>query len=376
VDFGFDEEQAALAASVREVIDATYGIAYVRRMLDDPRGFSPEFWSDAARLGWLGLLAEERFGGIGRGPLEMVAVLQEMGRGVVPGPFLASAILATVALQRLGSEDQKARWLPAMVAGTTIATVAFQEAAGTWDESGIALTAVRSGRGTFHMTGEKRFVLDAHAADLIVVPARTTEGVTLFLVEASCPGVRIRPMKTIDETRRLSTVSLEGVEADMDRVLGGVGSGWAPLQAIADVGRVALCAEMVGGAERAFEMCTDYARVREQFGRPIGSFQAIQHKCADMLVRVEGARSMTLAAAISLAHGDKDAASDASIAKAWCGETYRSVTTEGVQIHGGLGFTWELDMHLFYKRAKSSETLLGDARFHRARLADRALREG
>jgi alkylation response protein AidB-like acyl-CoA dehydrogenase len=373
VDFGFDEEQAALAASVRDVIEATYGIAYVRRMLDDPRGFSSEFWSDAARLGWLGLLAEERFGGIGRGPLEMVAVQQELGRGVVPGPFLASAVLATVALQRFGSEEQKVRWLPALVAGTTIATVAFQEASGTWGESGVALTAARSSRGRFHLTGEKRFVLDAHAADLVVVPARAPEGVTLFLVETSCPGITIQPMKTIDDTRRLSTVRLDGVEVDGSRVLSGVGSGWAPLQAIADVGRVALCAEMVGGAERALEMCTDYARVREQFGRPIGSFQAIQHKCADMLVRVEGARSMTFAAAMSLANRDEDAVSDASIAKSWCGEAYRSVTTEGVQIHGGLGFTWELDMHLFYKRAKSSETLLGDARFHRARLADRAL---
>ena len=376
MDFGFEEEQMALAASVREVIESRYGTAYVRRMLDDPSGFSPEFWSDAARLGWLGLLAEERYGGIGRGPLEMVAVQQEMGRGVVPGPFLASAILATVALQRFGSGDQQARWLPAMVAGTTVATVAFQEAAATWDESGIALTAVRSSRGTFHLTGEKRFVLDAHAAGLLIVPARTTEGVTLFLIESSSPGVAIQPMQTIDETRRLCTVSLDGVETGVDRVLGGVGCGWAPLQAIADVGRVALCAEMVGGAERAFEMCTDYARVRQQFGRPIGSFQAIQHKCADMLVRLEGARAMTLAAAMSLAHGDEDAASDASIAKSWCGEAYRSVTTEGVQIHGGLGFTWDLDMHLFYKRAKSSETLLGDARFHRARLADRVLGGG
>ena len=375
MDFGFDEEQTALAASVREVIESRYGTAYVRRMLDDPSGFSPEFWSDAARLGWLGLLVEERFGGIGRGPLEMVAVQQEMGRGVVPGPFLASAILATVALQRFGSQDQKVRWLPSMVAGTAIATVAFQEGPGTWDESGIALSAERSS-GPFHLTGEKRFVLDAHAADLVVVPARTSEGVTLFLIETSRAGVAIQPMKTIDDTRRLSTVSLDGVEADVNQVLGGVGSGWARLQAIADVGRVALCAEMVGGAERAFEMCTDYARVRQQFGRPIGSFQAIQHKCADMLVRLEGARAMTLAAAMSLAHGDEDAAADASIAKSWCGEAYRSVTTEGVQIHGGLGFTWDLDMHLFYKRAKSSETLLGDARFHRARLADRVLGGG
>jgi alkylation response protein AidB-like acyl-CoA dehydrogenase len=372
MDFGLDDEQLALAASVRAVIESGYGMTFVRRMLDDPRGFSPQFWSDAARLGWLGMLVEERFGGTARGPMEMVAVQQGLGRGVVPGPFLASAVIATVALERFGSEDQKERWLPAMVAGQAIATLAFQEERGTWDEAGIALPAPRS-RATVCLTGEKRFVLDAQVADLVIVPARADEGVTLFLVESSLPGVTVQPMKTVDDTRRMCTVSLDGVQVSEDMVLGEVGSGWAALEMIADMGRVALCAEMVGGAERVLEMCADYARVREQFGRPIGSFQAIQHKCADMLVRLEGARAITFAAAASLARGDDDASFDASAAKSACAETYRSVTTEGVQIHGALGFSWEHDMHLFYKRAKASETFLGDSRFHRARLAERVL---
>ena len=372
MDFGFDDEQMALGGSVRAVIESAYGMAFVRRMLDDPRDLSPELWSDAARLGWLGLLVEERFGGAARGPMEMVAVHQELGRGVVPGPFLASAVMATVALERFASEDQKRRWLPAMADGEAIATVAFQEARATWDEAGIALPAARS-RGTFRLTGEKRFVLDAQVADLVIVPARTDEGVTLFLVEVSSRGVTVQPMKTIDDTRRMCTVRLDGVEVGDDRILGDLGSGWTALEAIADVGRVALCAEMVGGIERVFEMCTGYARVREQFGRPIGSFQAIQHKCADMLVRLEGARSITLAAAASLARGDADASFDASAAKSACAEAYRSVTTEGVQIHGALGFSWELDLHLFYKRAKASETFLGDSHMHRARLAARVL---
>ncbi|MEJ2206064.1 MAG: acyl-CoA dehydrogenase [Gemmatimonadota bacterium] len=380
MDFGFDEEQIQLAASVREVIESRYPIAYVREMLGDPRGFSKGFWGDASELGWLGLLAEERFGGAGLGPLELVAVQQELGRGVVPGPYFSSAVLATSALARLGSESQKTSWLPRLVAGEAIATVALQEARGGWDPACVALEAEPGPGDSYRLTGEKRFVPDAHVADLIVVPARTggsdpegEDGVTLFLVGASAPGVSVRAMETIDPTRRLCELHLEGVDLGRDAILGEPGSGWRPLERVMDVGRVALCAEMVGGAERALEMSTDYARTREQFRRPIGSFQAIQHKCADMLVQLEGARAMTFAAATSLAHGDPDAASDASIAKAWCGEAYRAITTEGVQIHGGLGFTWELDMHLYYKRAKADEVLLGDARFHRARIADGVL---
>jgi alkylation response protein AidB-like acyl-CoA dehydrogenase len=380
MDFGFDPEQTLLAASVREVLASRYPIAYVREMLGDPRGFSKDFWSDASELGWLGLLVAERFGGAGLGPLELVAVQQELGRGVIPGPYLSSAVLATAALGRVGSEAQQEGWLPRMASGDAIATLALQEPRGGWDAAGVSLPAEVGLGDTFRLTGEKRFVPDAHVADLLVVPARTgnprargIDGVTLFLVDASAQGVSVRTMETIDPTRRLCEVHLDGVTVGPDAILGEPGGGWPVLEAVLDLGRVALCAEMVGGAERALEMSTDYARTREQFRRPIGSFQAIQHKCADMLVRLEGARSMTFAAATSLAHGDPDASRDAGVAKAWCGEAYRAVTTEGVQIHGGLGFTWALDMHLYYKRAKASEALLGDARFHRARIADQAL---
>ncbi|MEJ2206531.1 MAG: acyl-CoA/acyl-ACP dehydrogenase, partial [Gemmatimonadota bacterium] len=310
MDFGLSDEQARLATSVRQVIESRYPMTYVRSMLEDERRFSQAFWADAARLGWLGLLIDERFGGAGLGLTELVAVQQELGRGVIPGPYLSSAVFATAALVRGGSASQQTRWLPRFARGETIGTVAFQEATGRWDPSGVTLAAQPGPNGTVRLSGEKRFVSDAHVADFIVVPARSggsgPDGVTLFLVETSAPGVSVRPMETIDPTRRLCEVRLDGVAVNDEAVLGRVEHGWSLLEDVADLGRVALCAEMVGGAERALDMSTEYARVREQFGRPIGSFQAIQHKCADLLVKLEGARSMTFAAAMSLASGDPD----------------------------------------------------------------------
>jgi alkylation response protein AidB-like acyl-CoA dehydrogenase len=380
VDFDFTDEQRQLAASVREVVESRYSTRYVRRMLDDPRGFSKEFWRDAAELGWLGLLIPEEHGGVGLGPLELVAVQQELGRGVIPGPYLASGVLATAALVRLGSASQQQRWLPRLASGGLVATLALPEARGGWDASAVALLADAGPGDRYRLSGQKRFVPDAHVADLFLVVARITgvaehdaTGVTVFAVDASMPGVSVRNQETIDPTHRLGELTLEGVELGPESVVGEPGATLPALESVLDLGRVALCAEMVGGAERALAMSTEYARTREQFGRPIGSFQAIQHKVADMMVKLEGARSMTFAAATSIAHGDPDASDDASIAKAWCGEAYRAITTEGVQIHGGLGFTWELDMHLYYKRARASEMLLGDTRFHRARIAERFL---
>jgi alkylation response protein AidB-like acyl-CoA dehydrogenase len=275
MDFGLDEEQGRLAESVREVVASRYGSAYVRQMLEDPRGFSKGFWSDAASLGWLGLLAEERFGGAGLGPLELVAVQQELGRGVVPGPFLSSAVLATSALVRLGSDAQRERWLPRLTSGEVIATLALQEARGGWDAGGVSLPAERSTKGSFRLDGEKRFVPDAHVADLVLVPARTggsgRDEITLFLVETTAPGVSVRPMKTIDPTRRLSQLHLSGVELGEEGILGEVGASWPAIEEVTTLGLVALCAEMVGGAERALEMSTEYARTRVQFGRPIGA---------------------------------------------------------------------------------------------------------
>jgi len=372
MDFGLDEAQQLLAASARKLIEEEFPIGYVRSMLEEGRDFPFEFWSRAGELGWLGLLIEPPLGGSGLGPLELVALAQELGRGLIPGPFLSSAVLATSALDNAGTREQRERWLPRLARGESIACIALPEMREGWGPDWVPFEAVASRGAGFRLSGVQHFVPDAHRADLILVPARLSGEVRLFAIERGMTGVEVSPLSSIDPTRRTCELSLAGVEIGSEASIAAAPA-WQAIERAIDLGRVALCAEMVGGAERALEACVDYARTRVQFGKPIGSFQAIQHKCADMLLRVEAARAATFAAATALAHGDPDASRDASIAKAYCSEAYRYVTTEGVQIHGGLGFTWDLDMQLYYKRAKASEMLLGDARWNRERIAEQAL---
>jgi alkylation response protein AidB-like acyl-CoA dehydrogenase len=372
MDFGLDEDQQLLAASARKVIEEEFPIAWVRSLLDEGREFPSDFWSRAAELGWLGLLIDPSLGGSGLGALELVALAQELGRALIPGPFLSSAVLATCALDAAGTPEQREHWLPRLARGESVACIAIPEMRDGWGPDRVPFEAAASRGGGFRLGGLQHFLCDADLADLLLVPARSSGEVRLFAVERGTPGLEISTLSAIDPTRRMCELRLDGVEVGSGAALG-VASSWPAIERAIDLGRVALCAEMVGGAERALEACVDYARTRVQFGKPIGSFQAIQHKCADMLLRVEAARAATLAAATALAHGDPDASRDASIAKAYCSEAYRHVTTEGVQIHGGLGFTWDLDMQLYYKRAKASETLLGDARWNRERIAEHAL---
>jgi len=372
MDFGLDEAQQLLAASARKLIEEEFPIGSVRSLLDEGRAFSSDFWSRAAELGWLGLLIDPSLGGSGQGPLELVALAQELGRGLIPGPFLGSAVLATSALDGAGTREQRERWLPRLARGESVACIAIPEMRGGFGPDRVEFEAAPSRGSGFRLAGMQSFVPDAQRADLLLVPARLGGELRLFAVERATPGVEVSELSSIDQTRPLCELRLDGVEVGAAAALDAASSRPAIERAV-DLGRVALCAEMVGGAERALESCVDYARTRVQFGKPIGAFQAIQHKCADMLLRVEAARAATFAAATALAHGDVDASRDASIAKAYCSEAYRHVTTEGVQIHGGLGFTWDLDMQLYYKRAKASETLLGDARWNRERIAEQAL---
>jgi alkylation response protein AidB-like acyl-CoA dehydrogenase len=372
MDFGFSEEQEMLRQSVRDFLGAESPMTYVRQMMEDERGFSDDQWKKMAALGWTGLIIPEEYGGAGLNMVDMVVVLEEMGKGVFPGPFFASAILGGVAIDLGGSAEQKQRWLPALADGSQRATLAQVEESGRWDAEGIQLAAKAAGGG-FSLSGTKLFVHDAHNADLLIVPARTggagTDGVTVFVVDAKAKGIAVRVLKTMDQTRKLCEVTLDAVAVGKDAVLGEVGKGWALLDRLVDRAKVALCAEMCGGAQRVLEMSVEYAKVREQFGKPIGSFQAIQHKCANMMVQVESAKSATYYAAWAVANDVPEAHLAACMAKAYTSDAYRFVSAEGIQIHGGIGFTWEHDMHLYFKRAKGSEVTFGDATWNRELVA-------
>jgi alkylation response protein AidB-like acyl-CoA dehydrogenase len=368
MDFGFSEEQEMLRSSARDFLSKEAPMTYVRKMMDDERGYTDELWRKMAELGWMGLILPEAHGGSGLDFVDMVVVLEEMGRAVLPGPFFSTVILAGIAITEGGSADQKAKYLPKIADGTLKATLAHLEPSGRWDAEGIQLTAKESG-AKWQLDGTKLFVPDANVADLFVVAARTSgkgaEGVTLFLVDAKASGVGVTMLKTMDQTRKLGEVTFKNVTVGADAVLGKVGGGWGLLERVADRAKVGLAAEMCGGAQKVLEMSVEYAKVREQFGKPIGSFQAIQHKCANMLVEVESSKSITYYAAWAVANDVAEAPLAAAMAKAYTSDAYRHTAGEGIQIHGGIGFTWEHDMHIFFKRAKSSEVTFGDATWNR-----------
>src|SRR5256886_4068044 len=369
MDFGFSEEQEMLRKSARDFLAGESPMTYVRQMMEDDRGFTDAHWKKMAELGWMGLILPEQYGGAGLDFVDMVVVLEEMGRAVLPGPFFSTAVLGGVALLEGGSEAQKQAYLPKLAAGELRATLAQLEPNARWDAAGIELEARKNGGG-YRLSGTKLFVPDAHTAELLIVAAREAgakgvDGVTLFVVDAKTPGIKITLLKTMDQTRKLCEVVLEDVRLPADRVLGAPGAGWKLLERIVDRGKVGLCAEMCGGAQKVLEMSVEYAKVREQFGRPIGSFQAIQHKCANMLVEVESSKSATYYAAWAVANDVAEAPLAAAMAKAYTSDAYRHTAGEGIQIHGGIGFPLQHDMHIYFKRAKSSEVTFGDATWNR-----------
>ncbi|TMB02371.1 MAG: acyl-CoA dehydrogenase [Deltaproteobacteria bacterium] len=369
MDFGFNEEQEMLRKSARDFLAKECAMTYVRQMMEDERGFRDEQWQQMAGLGWMGLILPEEHGGAGLDFVDLIVVLEEMGRVVLPGPFFSTVVLGGVALLEGASAAQRKELLPKLAAGKLRVTLAQLEPSARWDAEGIALEARPAGGG-YKLSGTKLFVPDAHTADLLIVAGRApgstgAEGVSLFLVDAKAPGVTTTLLKTMDQTRKLCEVALRDVSVPAERVLGPAGQGWKLLERVTDRGKVGLCAEMCGGAQKVLEMSVDYAKVREQFGRPIGSFQAIQHKCANMLVEVESSKSATYYAAWAVANDVPEGPLAAAMAKAYCSDAYRHTAGEGIQIHGGIGFTWEHDMHIYFKRAKSSEVTFGDATWNR-----------
>jgi alkylation response protein AidB-like acyl-CoA dehydrogenase len=374
MDFGFSEEQEMLRKSARDFLAKECPMSYVRRMMEDELGTSTDLWRKMAELGWTGLVFPESYGGAGLDMVDLVVVLEEMGRVVMPGPFLSTVLLGGSAFLEAGNEIQKSRWLKGIAEGTVKATLAVVELSGRWDAGGIETTAAADSGG-YRISGTKLFVPDAHVADVIVVAARTDrgtgeEGISLFAVEVPKEGVSIVPLQTMDQTRKLCEVGLGQVRVGPEALLGARGQGWPIVKRIFDRAKVGLCAEMCGGAERVLEMSVEYAKVRVQFDKPIGSFQAIQHKCANMLLQVESAKSATYYAAWAVANDVPEAPLAAAMAKAYTSDAYRIVAGEGIQIHGGIGFTWEHDMHIYFKRAKGSEFTFGDATYNREIVAD------
>jgi alkylation response protein AidB-like acyl-CoA dehydrogenase len=373
MDFGFIEEQEMLRKSALDFLAKECPTTYVRQMMDDDIGHSEDVWRKMAELGWMGLTFPESVGGAALDMVDLAIVLEEMGRVVMPGPFFSTVVLGGITIAEAGSEEQKRRYLASIAAGEIKATVAALEPSGRYDADGIEATATGDSGG-YLLAGTKLFVPDAHVADLVIVAARKegtkgAEGISLFAVETPKEGVTVTTLATMDQTRKLCEVKLDNVRVGPEALVGNAGDGWKTLERVTDRAKVALCAEMCGGAERVLEMCVEYAKVRVQFDRPIGSFQAIQHKCANMLLLVESSKSATYYAAWAVANDVPEAPLAAAMAKSYTSDAYRVVAGEGIQIHGGIGFTWEHDMHLFFKRAKSSEFTFGDATFNRERVA-------
>ena len=368
MNFAFSEEQEELRKAVRRFLEDKSPETEVRRLMDTTDGYDAAVWSQMAeQLGLQGLAIPEEFGGSGFSYVELIVVLEEMGRALLCAPYFSSVALAANLLLVSGDDGAKKDYLPGIAIGTTVAAVALAESSGRWDEEGVTLEAAKSG-DAWTLTGEKLYVLDGHTADLILVVARTPAGVSVFAVDKGASGLTATALSTMDQTRKQARLTFESTPA---RLVGTDGAGWAAVSKMLDLAAVALAAEQVGGAQKVLEMAVEYAKVRVQFGRPIGSFQAIKHKCADMLLEVESAKSAAYYAGWAAAEDNDELPVVASLAKSYCSEAYFHATAENIQIHGGIGFTWEHPAHLYFKRAKSSELLFGDPTYHRELLAQR-----
>lgn len=368
MNLGVSAEQQQLRESVRRFLAERAPLARVRELMESADAMDADVWRQAgAQLDLQAIAIPEEYGGAGFSFAEQAIVLEELGGALYGGPYLASAVLAATALLTSDDEGARRNLLPGIASGATIATLAFTEDDGSWDPESIRLAAAKNGQG-WRLDGHKSFVLDGHGAGLILVVASADIGLALFAVDGAAAGLSRRMLPTLDQTRKLARLDFSEVPA---RLIGSPGAARAVLDHTLDVAAVALAAEQLGGAQRALDMAVEYAKLRHQFGRPIGSFQAIKHRCADLLLEVESLRSAVGYAAAAVAAGSTEVPVLASLLKAYASEVYSHVAGENIQIHGGIGFTWEHDAHLYLKRAKSSELFLGDGSYHRERLATR-----
>jgi alkylation response protein AidB-like acyl-CoA dehydrogenase len=363
MDFGLSEEQKQLKESARAFLSGECPTTFVRKVMGTDDGYPRELYAQIAKLGWTGLIVPEKFGGAGLGMLDMAMTLEEGGYAAMPGPFLFSSALAAGVLKLGGSDQLNSKWLTAIAEGKAIGTVAVVESAGSIDTRDIKAIATKESDG-WRLNGAKMFVPYGNVADFIVTAAKDDAGeMRLFVVETKSPGVTIRSLKNLDLTRRVSSVELKRAPAEQL-------SGGADLFAkLIDIAAVAVAADSLGGTERALEMAVDYSKVREQFGKPIGSFQALKHAAAEIVADVEPARAMLWYAAYAQDTGAADASRTAAMAKARLCDIYSRGADRAVLMHGGIGFTWEHDMHLWFKRARFNESCFGSPAFHRERVA-------
>ena len=374
MEFSLNEEQEMLKTMARDFLENECPKTFVREMMDAEDGHSPDLWKKMAEVGWLGLILPEEYGGSAMNFRDLAVLCEETGRALLPGPFLSTLLMAGLPILNAGTDEQKSKFLPMIANGEAVFTLAVTEEDGDFWPEGVQLKATRMGND-YVLNGTKYFVPDARAADYIIVAARTRrsenpeEGITLFLVDTSEWGTYVAPLKGIDETRKQYELVLTRVAVPSRNIIGEVDKGWPILQDMALKATAALCAEMVGGCEWILETTVNYAKERVQFGVPIGSFQVIKHKCADMYSALEYARSLMEAAAEAIREDNSDAPVLVSIAKSYCSDAYKLIADHGIQIHGGIGFTWDHDLHLYFKRARSFDIAFGDSTYHRELIA-------
>jgi alkylation response protein AidB-like acyl-CoA dehydrogenase len=353
MQFGLSESQEILKDSARKFFAGECPMEEVRRLMETDTAYDESLWAKLAGQGYTGIIFPEEYGGVGLGKVELMLLMEEAGRALLPGPFFSTVVLAGSVIDAVSRAEHKKKFIAPICAGDAHSTVAVLEATASWHLADVKLTAANG-----KLSGDKLFVTDAAMANFIVVVARNG----VFVVEAKAPGMRITPMSGMDLTRKLYAVHLENTPAEKIGETAGLSKAF-------DIATTALVAEMVGGMQRTLDITVEYAKMRKQFGKPIGMFQAVQHHCADMYLETESSRSSTYYAAWALEENASDAATAVSIAKMYASDAARTVGNRGIQVHGGMGFTWENDVHLYYRRAKASETAFGDATFHRERIA-------
>jgi len=368
MDLDFTEEQDMLRTSARDFLTTECPKTLVRELEESEKGYSPEIWRKMAELGWMGLVIPEEYGGMEMEFMDLVVLLEEMGRNIIPGPFFSTVVLGALPILAAGSEEQKKELLPKIAEGEAIFTMALTEPTATYEAGGVKLKAAAEG-DSFVLNGTKLFVENAHIADYMICVARTKDGadpedgITLFLVEGGSPGITVEVVPTIALDKQCEVV-FKDVRVPKKNVLGELDKGWPIVQRTLEQATTAKCAEMIGGAQAALDMTVDYAKERVQYGRPIGSFQAIQFDLADMWMKVDMGKNIVYEAVWSVSEG-LPSTEKVAMAKGWANEAYKFVAERGVQIHGAIGTTRDHDIGLYFRRAWASDLVFGNTEFQR-----------